>query len=90
MLDYIEKNNKTNLSKKKHELIKITKIKVENLDYIEVELFKQIKIKFSESFLQMIREKIKELKTEESDLVVYYDGGCNLKSNALVYMFNNI
>ena len=86
MLDYLEKNNKINLSKKKHELIKIAKIKDENSENIEVELFKNIHIKFPVNLTQILREKIKEIKTEESELVVYYDGGCNVKSNGLVYI----
>jgi hypothetical protein len=86
MVDYLEKKNKINLSKKKHELIKIAKIKDENSEYIEVELFKNINIKLPENLIKILREKIKEIKTEESELVVYYDGGCNVKSNGLVYI----
>lgn len=86
MIDYLEENDKIKLSKKKHELIKTTKIKEENSEYIGVELFKKILIKFPENLLQIVREKIKDIKTEESELIVYYDGGCNVKSNGLVYI----
>jgi hypothetical protein len=83
MIDYLEKT-KPNFSKKIKDLFMLSKIKSDNKHVIEIRLFNNLQIKFEEDILQTLREKITEIKTEESDIVVYYDGGCNIKSNALV------
>lgn len=90
MIDYLE-TAKPNLTKNIKDLFNLTKIKFETKDYIEVKFFDEIKLKFEENFLNLLKEKIREIKTEESELIVYYDGGCNVKSNSLVKLnFNTL